>query len=188
MISIQNFWAPIFAAAVWIGTSSAAFLNFPIRLSSVSTIHQFVTGATVPLIAIICGFLTVMPKLFRPAPRTHQLLLLAFVCFVCFLLSVTTYFYLQLQWTCQYTDSVRLVVGVIKDDSCEQVLLEIGGLTEEAFPSALLHRRFMLISSSYMSSWVFLASLLVALADAARAKRTTTRQRLADRSGTIGQE
>lgn len=176
MIQAQKFWTAVAAFAAWLVTSFAAFMVFPVRLSSTSNIEQFVIGSTLPLVAIVCGIVWLLPRtLAKNASASHWVVAGIFL-LAAFLLAFGCYLMLQIRWTCPYTVGTRLVMGDINVDSCEVYLKEIAGMTESVFPRAVLHYRFVVLSACYIISWLLFAALLVCLSNATAIRRRTRRE------------
>lgn len=176
MIQPQTFWTTLAGFAAWLVTSFAAFMVFPVRLSSTSNIEQFVIGATVPLVAIVCGIVSLLPNSLAKNSSASHWVVAGTVLLAAFLLAFGCYLVLQIRWTCPYTVGTRLVMGEISVESCEVFLKEIAGYTESVFPRAVLHYRFVVLSACYIVSWLLFAALLVCLSNAAAILRHTRRE------------
>lgn len=176
MIQAHRFWTALGTFAAWLVTSFAAFMVFPVRLSSTSNIEQFVIGATLPLVAVVCGIVSLLPKSLAKNSTASHWVVAGSLLLVAFLLAFSCYIVLQIRWTCPYTEGTRLIVGEISVDSCEVFLKEIAGMTESVFPRAILHFRFVLLSACYIVSWMFFAAMLMCLGNATTIRQRTSRK------------
>lgn len=181
MSYVQKFWNPIIGLATWITTSLAAFLNFQVHISSTSDVEHYVVGATVTLVALVCGFMTIVPRILPPSFGVLAWVRVGVVLFILFLVSVSIFVGLQLKWTCPYVEGIRLVVGDYVGVSCERHLREIAGLTDSIYSKSQLHARFLGIVVAYVGSWLFLAALVVTLSNATRTRLQSRRAKTQSR-------
>lgn len=168
---IQKSWIPLLGTATWLVTSLAAFLVFPIHISSTSNIEGFVVGATVPLVGLVCGFTIVAPRIFQRAMDARFWFWASAVLSGLCAVTLSSYLYFQLSWTCSYVDEVRLVIGDTQLQDCERLLKEYAGLTENIFSPSLLRSRFLALAALYVVSWTLVAALVVSIANAFAVKR-----------------
>lgn len=176
---VKALWKPILALSTWIAITFCANFSFAIKLSSVSDLDSTVLACANVLVALITGFITLFA--YRASERKARSFWtrLALVSGGMFLLAFFLFMILRSLWTCQYTQEVRLVIGLSptadllsylatfdasQTPTCSELLADYAGVTERMYAPTALIARFASLVVIFLVIWCSLACAVISIA------------------------